>query len=510
MNQSSLRTFRLTDQTISQSIESLGVFIQYITSLITDYQTGLKNFYNDYLTLVEMKLTPNVTFALFRKADSVYLKLISSLEKFVAALRKDHFETIQLARDLQRMHSERRQLAEQKNDRNKPQLIAKITNISKEFTKLANDYQERINNFLRLQSNLAEQVIVYNSLSKKTFYISLNNDYNEFLDLLGITQESGLLEMINRNFINEFTNKIDSLDDDALVSILPLDSLDPEQNQPNQPTQPRQPTQQQRKHFNLHVVNLVSLINVQDLPRDKVVMIEDDKVIKILLQTVKTQLFNKFNTWQDKFFSLPLYGQFIQTFQHFLLPRSAQQPDPHLELERIARELVEGHRRLSSVRRLYAIDDVVNIDKNDANRKDFLKNWFTWTRIVYLYNCFETEQKIEKLKAQLDVNPHEIHKFKLTFTHDSILIYLYGECLAKLKPSVEPDDIDLHNIREIFLARYKEFVVQKVKVLAMKLKNSTSPSEQLRRIIYEEAEKIEGMQINSIEAYNELQNIFQQ
>lgn len=509
MNQLSLRTFRLTDQTINQSIESLGVFIQYITSVISDYQRGLKNFYNDYLTLVEMKLTPGVTFASFRKADTIYLRLISSLEKFVAALRDDHFTTTKLARSLQSLHLKRRQYAEQKNDRNKPQLIAKITSITKEFTQLAKDYQERINNFLQLQSNLADQVIVYNSLSEKTFYISLNNDYNEFLDLLGITQESGLLEMINSNFIDEFTSKIDSLDDDALVSVLPLDSLDLEPNQPprpTQPTQPRQPTQQQRKHFNLHVGNLVSLINVQDLPSDKVVMIEDDKVIKILLQTVKTQLFNKFNTWEDKFFTLPLYQKFIETFQHFLKPRSSQQQDAQLELERIAKELVEGHRRLSSVRRLYAITDVVNIDRDDVNRKDFLKNWFAWTRIVYLYNCFDTKQKVDELEAQLGDNPHEIHKLRLTFSHDSILMYLYGECLAKLKASVEPDDINLENIREIVVARYKEFVGHKVKVIALRLKNLTSPSAELQQIINEEAEKIDGMELNWFAAYKELQN----
>lgn len=228
--------FTLSKLPIEASVLSLERFVAEVRSFLRKFRTGFETHFDNYLTEVEKRTLPLAPITTFRKADNTFIRLMASLKKFEAALREDLFETKAVARDLQSVHNERLKLAAKRNNKNAAQLIAKFNSTSKVFKQLAQDYRDSITNFFQLQRSLEEMIIIYTSLSGKSFKIFMRNDYEEFLELLGLEEAEGFAIKVNRaaesvkkfndKLVQEFKKNLDLLDESKLLEVIKPELLD--------------------------------------------------------------------------------------------------------------------------------------------------------------------------------------------------------------------------------------------------------------------------------------------
>ncbi|XP_074096135.1 uncharacterized protein LOC141525514, partial [Cotesia typhae] len=217
----------LRDQFIDESIESVNRFVDSVKSNIEQCKEGLKNIYSNYLLKVESEKKLTVPFESFQKADGLYNKLLDSLDKFMKALTTDYL-TIKstIIYELKIVSSQYTKFLKQRSE--KPelskliQLMAKIKNATKQFNEIVRDYREKMNNFYLLQQNLEDQVIIYTSLSGKTYKILLKDEIDEFINLLGLDESRDLYNQLNIRLVEEFTAKMNEIDDNKLKEIFTL------------------------------------------------------------------------------------------------------------------------------------------------------------------------------------------------------------------------------------------------------------------------------------------------
>ncbi|KAH0554552.1 hypothetical protein KQX54_011284 [Cotesia glomerata] len=228
--------FKLSKLPIKSSLESLDRFITKVRTFLRKFRDGFETHFDNYLTAVENRTLPLAPYLTFRKADSIYTKLISSLKKFESALREDYFTTASVVRELQSIRNKQLKLAAQKTDKNSAQIISKFNNTSKEFKQLAEDYRDNLSNFFQLQGSLDQMIIIYTSLSGKSFKIFMRNEYKDFLELLGLEEADGFaikvskaaesVKKFNDKLVEEFKKNIELLDESKLLEVIKPDILD--------------------------------------------------------------------------------------------------------------------------------------------------------------------------------------------------------------------------------------------------------------------------------------------
>lgn len=220
----------LREQSIDESIESLNRFVDSVKSNIKQFKEGLKNIYTNYLEKVESENKLIVPYESLLKANGLYDKLLESLEKFMKALTTDYL-TIKstIIYDLKNVSSQYTKFLQQRSK--KPelskliQLKANIKKAIREFNEIVRNYREKMSNFYLLQQNLEDEVIIYTSLSGKTYKILLKDEIDEFLNLLGLDGSRDLYNQLNIRLVDEFIAEMNEINDSNLKEILTLDII---------------------------------------------------------------------------------------------------------------------------------------------------------------------------------------------------------------------------------------------------------------------------------------------